>query len=119
MTSKEYVVCRLIHKKANAGLLKEANWFTDAWKYIFGLSEKAAEKGYDLTSMLLPVLGIAGGYGLAKATSPRGVAENASELAINAMERASLAESLRDLETLKASNKLRKQTRKTIHDQFI
>ena len=51
-----------------------------------------------------------------KATSPEAVAENATDYAINAAEKESLVQSIRDFESLKQEGKLKKVRR---HDQFL
>ena len=122
LTANEYLAGRLLQK--TAGLDKKSfdiaeKLATDFLKWTGSLAGKAVGKGADYLALTLPVAGVLAAVGLAKATSPRAVSENSSDLAINAMEKASLAESLRDYETLKATNALRKKKRRATHDQFI
>ena len=100
-------------------LRKQAGFFTDLINDIKNLGVTTAKEAKDYAKLTFPAVGLAAGTGLAYALSPRGVAENAADLSINALEKASLAEAIRDYEALKLANKLRKQNRKKLHDQFI
>ena len=68
--------------------------------------------------LALPVSSIGLAWLLARAASPEAVAENAHEYAINALEKETLAQSIRDWESSKVDKKLASAKRRH-HDQFI
>lgn len=82
------------------------------------LGEKATGAAY--TSLLIgaPTLLATAAWMLYKMQSPKAVADNATEYAINALETESLLQSMRDLDEEKLRGKL-KGSRKRYHDQFL
>lgn len=100
---------------------KSGNAFLDALtsggKAIFGMGTEIGGKYLTALALGAPVGAAALAYLAAKATSPYAIAENSKEIALNAIERESLAQSMRDLQELKLRKKL--TNRPNIHDQYI
>lgn len=104
------------------GIRKRADWLDK----IFGVATKAAEKGADFAlenAKASMVFGVPATMAMLawlanKATSPKAVADNATEYAINATEKESLVQSIRDAEDIKLRKKL-SGNRKRVHDQFL
>ena len=86
-------------------------------KALFGMGTEIGGKYLTALALGAPVGAAALAYLAAKATSPYAVAENSKEIALNAIERESLAQSMRDLEELKLRKKL--TNKPNIHDQYI
>lgn len=118
MTTKQYILYRNNLRKTAyeipvlGPLVK--SFMGAAGKATGGLSREALA----IAAMALPSLSIGSAYLLARAASPEAVAKNAPEYAINALEKESLAQSLRDLEDQKLAAELDKTKRK-FHDRFV
>jgi hypothetical protein len=109
----------------NYGIPKQASWL-DGFNKIFGKGTDLAEKGAGAAvenAKTALAVGLPGSLAILawlayKATSPEAVASNASEYAINAMEKESLVQSMRDAEDAKVRKRL-SGNRKRVHDQFL
>ena len=113
MTGKSYLNYRLgLRKRADGILSTMTNTVKGA------VVDPITENAKDAWGLTLPLAGILTAYLIHKATTPKAVADNAPEYAANAMERESLAESLRDLQDAKAAAKF-KRNRSRVHDQFV
>ena len=88
---------------------------------IFGagktVSEDLFKNGRDALFVAVPVTTLAATYLASKLLSPGAVKENLNDIVINANEKSNLAETVRDLERLRARKKL--QSTAKIHDQFV
>lgn len=111
MNSKTYLAYRI-------GLRKRANGFGFITEPIKEVGKGISEGAKDSWGLALPLGGILLAYLAYKATTPKAVADNASAYAANALERESLAESVRDLEDMKQAARF-KNSKKRYHDQFI
>lgn len=86
-------------------------------KALFGMGTEIGGKYLAAAALGVPAGALALAYLASRATSPAAVAANSKDIAINAIERESLAQSMRDLEELRLRKKLTNQPR--IHDQYI
>lgn len=131
MTSKEYLTYRLLRKEAAAPaavgpLVAFGKPVLDALKSLFtasaGTAKEVAKAGIDVATnsakISLPALGLITAWLAYKATSPEAVAKNAPEYAINAIERESIVQTLRDIDNAKLQGKF-KQSGRRAHDQFL
>lgn len=108
------------------GIAKRAGAAMGFLEKLFGLGTKAAETGASAAisgAKTALTFGVPGTIAMLawlahKATSPKAVADNATEYAINAMEKESLVQSIRDAEDAKIRKRLSGQ-RKRVHDQFL
>lgn len=81
-------------------------------------TKDVARGGIKLALGTIPVTALTAAYLASAITSPKAQAEVAEDMIINAVERESLATSMRDLEELKRANSLA-STKLRVHDQFI
>ena len=93
------------------------NMLSSGGKALFGLGTDIGGKYLTALALGAPVGAAALAFLAAKATSPYAVAENSKEIALNAIERESLAQSMRDLEEIRLRKKL--TNKPNIHDQYI
>lgn len=119
MTHNEYIKVRAAMRKEADGKIPV---ISDIWSGITGMTSSALKSvgGAALSSaaLALPTAAISLAYLIAKARSPKAVADSAPEYAMNAMEKETLAQSLRDLEDSEIRALLRKAKHRH-HDQFI
>ena len=108
------------------GLVKSAKGtgigFLDAIIGAFNGGAKAAVEGGKFAAknlaIALPAVAATLAWTTYKATSPKAVADNSTEYAINAMEKETLVQSMRDWEDEKANRHLSGSPGR-YHDQFI
>lgn len=85
---------------------------------VVDTTKKMTGGGVKLALATIPLAALSTAYLAATITSPKAQAEVAEDMVINAIERESLATSMRDLEELRRANRLSSNKLK-IHDQFI
>lgn len=107
-------------EKLLSNTINKADYMADELviKPVVGGTQKVIGTGAKIALGAIPLSALAGAYLAATIASPKAQSEIAEDAVINAVERESLATSMRDLEELRRinaldSNKLR------IHDQFI
>lgn len=118
MTNKDYILSRYSMRKCAKGI--------PVLDSVLGFTKGiAAEATKNLTAealsqlkLALPVTSVGLAWLLARAASPEAVADNAHEYATNALEKETLAQSIRDWESRKLEKALTSGKRKH-HDQFI
>ena len=81
------------------------------------LGKKLLESGKDSLVVAVPATALTAAYLVSRLKQPTAVKDNLTDIVINANEKTILAESIRDLERLKARKKLVSSAK--IHDQFI
>ena len=117
MTTKQYILARCTMRK-EAGI----PFLEPLFKYVAGtsadLTKETIKAAATSAAVTLPVSALGLAFLLAKANSPKAVADNAHEYATNAMEKETLAQTIRDMESLKAADKLNARKRKP-HDRFL
>lgn len=77
-----------------------------------------AENTASALMLAVPTTSLMAAWLAYKALSPKAVADNASDYALNATQKESVIQTLRDLEESKVTSKL-KRGRKRPHDQFL
>lgn len=85
---------------------------------VVDTTKKMTGSGVKIALATIPLAALSTAYLAAAITSPKAQAEAAEDMVINAVERESLATSMRDLEELRRANRL-SANKLRIHDQFI
>ena len=106
----------------SAMLQKRAGILADTLKFVGNkATDLAGALMGNMTStaaVALPASAVLAAWLAHKATSPKAVADLAPEYAMNAMEKETLVQSLRDLQDSQVKTKL-KGGRRRVHDQFL
>lgn len=118
MTNKQYILSRCALRKAAADIPVITPIVDVVKNVVSGAGKKLSEEAIAQLKLALPVSSIGLAWLLARASSPAAVADNAHEYAINAMEKETLVQSIRDWENSKLSEAMRAKKHK-VHDQFI
>lgn len=136
MTTEQYLSYRTLRKTAAAAAgaaAAKATALSILGTKIMDLLGKGATKAADATAKVatkgislgtkvslasLPALGLTGAWLAYKTTSPEAVADNLPEYAKNAMEKESIVQSLRDLESMQMNKQISGKATKA-HDQFL
>lgn len=105
----------MIKEAAGAGGFLDM--LSNGGKALFGMGTEIGGKYLTALALGAPVGAVALAYLASRATSPQAIAENSKDIALNAIERESLAQSMRDLEELRLRKKL--TNKPNIHDQYI
>ena len=117
MTSQDYLKYRALQKRAG-GIPVLGDILKSITAGLSGAGKEVTSAALDSAKLAIPATAVGLAYLLARAQSPKAVADNAHEYAINAMEKESLAQSIRDMEDAAIVRKLTSGKRK-FHDQFI
>ena len=126
MTTNQYLKCRCLQKTATTaggGVLAGLGRLTSsgahaAAKFIGDVAKLGIENTTKTAMMTIPALGLLTSWMIYNSVSPKAVADNATLYAKNAIERETLAQSLRDLEEDKV-NDIITAGKKKYHDQFL
>lgn len=117
MTNKDFILARHgLRKSAKIPVLDSVLGFTK--DIAASVTKNLSAEALAQLKLALPVSSVGLAWLLARAASPEAVADNAHEYAINALEKETLAQSIRDWENSKVEKALASGKRK-YHDQFI
>lgn len=111
MNTETYLRCRGLMRKSAGVVDKLFGWGEAAGKFLAG-------QGLESVKYALPSMGLMTAWLAYRALSPKAVAESASEYAINANEKESVMQTLRDLEEARLASKFESGKRR-VHDQFL